>query len=554
MSELVPADQPTRLSPLNVLTDPAGGSAFDRMRSFTGQPMIRRMLPWFGGAAAIGALALTYAVISPAPQRTLYGQLDDAQRADVVAALDKASIPYQIDNGTGALSVNEEDLYRARMTVASDGALATPESGIELLDNLPLGASRTMEGERLRAARERELMLTIREIDGVESVRVHLAEPERSVFVRESVAPSASVMLRLARGRQLSDSQVVAIANLVANSVSGLPVDNVRIVDQHGQLLSNRTGEKATALDLQAQMEEKLRAQVSQLLTPVLGPGNFTSEIQVELDMEERTAARESYDRDGVVRQETEATSRMAGPGAAAGVPGAMSNTPPLAAGLQQGAPQGGPVAQESAQPTMGETRSTRSYELGREVSVSNIAPGGVRQVSVAVVLSAEAMKKSKASDIEQIKALVGAAVGADPERGDKVEVMVRSFADTTFEEPAFYETGWFASLVRYGAILIGLLLVLLLGVRPLLRATRGDGRSAAKSREGNLQIAKGADTDDDDGGIADPPRQPAHDPIDRSLLNRQVGAAQKFVDERPDRAVVAIRQMLNQSQPDAAS
>ncbi len=148
--------------------------------------------------AAIGALALTYSIISPAPQRTLYGQLDDAQRADVVTALEKASIPYQIDNNTGSLTVNEEDLYRARMLVASDGAVAAPESGIELLDNMPLGASRTMEGERLRVARERELMLTIKEIDGVEAVRVHLAQPEQSVFVRESTPPAASVMLRLA--------------------------------------------------------------------------------------------------------------------------------------------------------------------------------------------------------------------------------------------------------------------------------------------------------------------------------------------------------------------
>src|SRR5690606_22690400 len=127
--------------------------------------------------------------------------------------------------------------YRARMVVASDGALATPESGIELLDNLPLGASRTMEAERPRIARERERMLTIKEIDGVEAVRVHLAEPEHSVFVRDEAPPSASVMMRLAKGRQLSNSQVTAIANLVASSVSGLPVDNVRIVDQNGRLL-----------------------------------------------------------------------------------------------------------------------------------------------------------------------------------------------------------------------------------------------------------------------------------------------------------------------------
>ncbi|MBN8935348.1 MAG: hypothetical protein J0I13_03350, partial [Rhizobiales bacterium] len=204
---------PEPLIPLAILSDPAGGSVFNRLRKLSAQPAVRKAIPWFGGVAAIGALALTYSVLSPAPQRTLYGQLDDSQRASVVAALDKASIPYKIDNGSGALTVNEEDLYRARMVVASDGALATPQSGVELLDSLPLGASRTMEGERLKAARERELELTIKEIDGVEAVRVHLAQPEQSVFVRESSPPSASVMVRLAQGRQLSGAQVTAVAN-----------------------------------------------------------------------------------------------------------------------------------------------------------------------------------------------------------------------------------------------------------------------------------------------------------------------------------------------------
>ena len=526
-----------------------------RLRMFSAQPAIRRALPVFGAVAAIGALALTYAVLSPAPQRTLYSQLDDGQRAEVVAALDKAAIAYQIDRDTGALTVNEEDVYRARMTVAAEGGLATPQSGIELLDSLPLGASRTMEGERLRAARERELTLTIKEIDGVQGVRVHLAEPEQSVFVRDSAPPSASVMLRLAPGRQLNEQQVIAITNLVANSVSGMSVDNVRVVDQHGRLLSQLGDGKSGGLELQAQIEEKLRSQVAKLLTPVLGAGAFTSEVQVELDMEERTAAREAYDRDGAVRQETEASSRTTGSGAV-GVPGMTSNTPPPPAAVEQGA-QPAAAPPPGAPPVMGETRTSRSYELGREVSVSNTGPGGIKRMTVAVVLSAEAMKKSKPADVERLKALIGAAVGADANRGDQVEVMVRSFADTAAEEEIpFYEASWFATLVRYGATLIGLLLVLLLGVRPLLRALRGDSKAAdsAALQEEHLdpaEMLESPEQADVDGGVV---VDRGRDPIDRSLLNRQIGAAQKFVEERPDRAVVAIRQMLGEAQPGTSS
>lgn len=206
MTDLVPASQGSAPSLIAPLLDPAGGRPLDRLRAFADQPPVRRMLPWFLGVSGLGVAALTWAVLSPAPQRVLYSSLGDAERASVVDALGKASIAYRIDNATGSLTVNEDDLYRARMLVAQEGALAAPESGAQMLDSLPMGASRTLEGERLRAARERDLVLTIQEIDGVEAVRVHLAQGEKSVFVRENAPPSASVMVRLARGRQLSES------------------------------------------------------------------------------------------------------------------------------------------------------------------------------------------------------------------------------------------------------------------------------------------------------------------------------------------------------------
>src|SRR6478735_3894314 len=360
MSDLVPASavnaRPTAL--LAPLRDPAGGSMADRVRTFAGQPPVRKALPWFAGVAAIGLVALTWTALSPAPQRVLYSSLDDAERADVVAALDKAAVGYTIDSATGALSVDDGDLYRARMLVASEGALATPESGTQMLDSLPMGASRTLEGDRLRAAQERDLMLTIMEIDGVEAARVHLARPERSVFVREDSPPTASVMVRMARGRQLSESQTTAIANLVAASVPGLSIDAVRIVDQHGRLLSHIDGEDSDRLNLQAQMEGKLRTQLDQLLTPMFGEGQFSSEIQVELDMDETTSARESYEKEGAIRRETQEQSQTTG-GAAVGVPGVLSNTPPAAATSQPGAPTGGPAA-GAAPPTTGESSATK--------------------------------------------------------------------------------------------------------------------------------------------------------------------------------------------------
>lgn len=537
MSELV-ATPDTPLAPQGA------GTPLERLRGLSGQPLVRRALPWFLGAAALGGVALTWSVLSPAPQRILYSDLGDNERAGVVASLDKAGIAYTIDNQTGTLTVAEDDLYRARMLVAQDGALAVPDATTSL-DSLPLGASRTLEGERLKAAREHELQLTIQEIEGVESVRVHLAEGNKSVFVRDEAPPSASVMVRMAKGRQLSDSQVAAIVNLVAGSVPGMSADAVRVVDQRGRLLSEGGGAETDRIELQGRLEEKLRAQVDTLLLPMLGSGNFSSEIQVELDMDQVTSARERYDKDGVVRSETQQSSQVSGaPGQAGGVPGQLSNTPPPATTVKPGAPQGGqPTPAPSPAATNGESSASRTYELGREVSVANSTPGKIKRISVAVAISQEAMKKAKPGDIEQIKALVAAATGIDTQRGDQIQVLVRPFEPVEDAALPFYEAPWFAMLVRSVVALLAVLLVLLMGVRPLIRALRREPAEAPPLT---------GDANDKEVA-ATPAVNPETGEVDSALLGRQVGLAQRIVAEKPDDALEALRTMLGQPKPEAA-
>lgn len=559
MSDLVPAT-PAQGSLLQPLNDPAGGSVLTRLRQFAQQPPVRRALPWFAGLAALGVAALVWGAMATGPQRTLYSSLNDAERADVAAALDTGGIKYAIDNATGALTVGESDLYRARMLVASNGALAAPETGTELLNSLPMGASRTLEGDRLRTAQERELALTIAEIDGVEAVRVHLAKADRSVFVREDIAPSASVMVRMARGRQMADSQVRAIANLVAGSVPGLASEAVQIVDQHGRLLSQPQSANSDRLELQARMEAKLRAQVDQLLAPMIGAGNFSSEIQVELNMDEVTSARESYDKDGAVRRESLQESQMAGNAPGMGVPGVLSNTPPIDAVAENGAPLGTP-AQGAAQGGGGESSATRTYELGREVAVSNTAPGGVKRLSVAVALDEQAMQGTTPQQLAKMEELVAAAVGADEARGDRVAVLVRAFQPAELEEMPVWETAWFATMVRNGVALLSVLLVLLLAVRPLIKALTGGGRRAREREQeedealASMVAAQGTDGAEEE---ALPEPSPASAAVaalapsvtfhDRTQLHSQIEAAQRLVREKPEDALAALRRMLNET------
>jgi flagellar M-ring protein FliF len=530
----------------------------DQAKALAAQPAVRRTLPFAGAIAAIGAAALAWTVLSTPPQRTLYAELGDSEKASVAQALDKASISYKLDPATGAITVNEDDIYKARMVVASDGSVAAPSNGTEMLDSMPIGASRVVEAERLRAGRERELERTIMEIDGVESVRVHLAQPEKSVFVRDSSPPRASVMLKLARGRQLATGQINAIVNLVTGSVPALSAEDVKVVDQRGQLLTDeKVGD--SSLETQTRLEEKMRSQIAQLLTPIYGDGNFSTEVQVELETNATTSARESWNKDGVLRSESSAsttTTNGAGPGY--GVPGTLSNTPPPATEVVKPAPAtppatppasgqtppangtaapatGAPAAANGDAP--GDQNTTKTYEIGREVAVSNSAPGGIKRLSVAVVVSA-AGKPAKPADMAQLSKLISAAVGADPSRGDQVEVMVRKFQDTTPAPVPFYEQGWFAMALRNGVALIGVLLIAFFGLRPAVAAMRRKAASPAGDGPADTpaKVSRGA--------------RRFTEQLEQMPLAEQLGLAQRYMTERPDSAVAAIRQMLGEDEP----
>lgn len=525
-----------------------------QVAGFVSQPALVRALPALGALGAAAAAAGLWMAISSGPDRVLYSSLTDAERAKVVETLEAGGIGYSIDNGTGALSVAEDDVYRAKMLVASNAGIAAPEGAEAMLDSMPLGTSRTLEGERLRLARERELMLTIREIDGIETVRVHLATPERSVFVRENNAPSASVMVRLVNGRSLSPEQVGAIVNLVAASVPGMSPDAVRVVDQNGRLLSDPKSRAGEGLTLQREHEAKLSQQLDALLLPLLGEGNYSAQVQVELDKSEVTTARETYEKEGVVRTESARNAQRTGAAPAGGVPGVPANTPPPQAELVDGAPQ--PVPPANGTTTDTETATDRAYELGREVAVTTAGPGALRKLSVAVAVSDKALKAAAPMTAQQLQALVSAAVGADAQRGDMVQVVASKFEPANLEPPAFYEQPWFAMLVRYGTALIAVLLVLLLAVKPLIGKVRskdkGSAAGAAAAGEGALLAAGDtAEGDASEKGEAGDTGTPIGPDTGIALedLPRQVELARRLAAQQPERAVEALQRMLESAE-----
>ena len=518
-----------------------------QLRGLMAQPAVRRAGPAALAVGLVGAAALAWATLSSAPQKTLFPSLPDADKAAVTAALEQGGIPATIDDATGALTVPEDDFSRARMLLAGQGLPKAAPGGYAILDQLPMGVSRAVEGERLRQARETELARSIQEIDAVAGARVHLAMPEASVFVRDTAKPSASVIVQLQAGRSLSDAQIGSIINLVASSVPGMKPDDVTVVDQLGALLS-KSGGNANAggdqrIEFQRRVEDKYRQQLQQLLTPLVGAGNFTAEVQAEVDLDETQATRESYEKQGALRAETgDWTGYQQDPANPGGIPGALSNTPPPASTLQAPQPATGVPTPGALPPNPMKQadRYQRAYDLDRQVSVTRAAPGGVKRLSVAVLLREPDKGRRSQAEINQVTELVKSAVGFNAERTDNVTVISRKFAsDPTAEEgAAWWDATWFPMLARNLTALVIALLVLLLGVRPLVKAITG-------KRDGAGKDAAAATADDAAPAIAVQPPVGLDRIESSNSFEDRIEAMRGFTRDNPARAALTIRDMI---------
>lgn len=506
------------------------------------QPAVQRSLPAIGVLGIVGAAALAWSTISGTPQRDLLGGLSETDKASVATALDTAAVPYTLDGATGAIKVATTDYHKARMLLAAQGLPKAAPTSASLLDTMPMGSSHAVETERLRGARESDLARTIEAMDPVEAARVHLAVGSASPFLRDEVQPSASVMLTMRGGRTLSDDQVQAIIHLVASSVSGLNTDNVSLTDQAGRLLTNATsdgagGEATRQIDIQARVEERYRAALAKLLTPLVGADGFSAEVHADLDFSEQQSTRESFPQEqrAVASEQTRWTS-AAGEMPAVGIPGTLSNQAPPASSVSTTPP----VATQPGVTPPGRTSEdmTRRYELGREVAVMKNPVGTVKRLTVAVALrDVKGAKARSAVDISAIDGLVKRAVGFDAARGDDVVVSSRLFAEVKPAEASMIDGIDFMAIGRILAALAAVAFVVFGIGRPFLKARA----KAAADRKAELapMLADEVARQRRDAPITLDMISSAPSYADRAALVRD------FVSQDPKRAAAVMRQLL---------
>ncbi len=562
---------------LPAASGPALGSGMNpdalkaRFTGFIKQPAVAKSLPLLGLLGVVATAGAAWLALREPPQRDLFRGLPDTDKSAVAQVLDQNGLRYGFDN-SGAMTVAENDYFKAKMMLAAQGLPKSAPDGNSMIDSLPMGASRAVEGEKLRSAREMDLARTIEAIDSVESAKVHLAVEPPSVFLRERARPSASIMLRLASGRTLTDAQVSAIVHLVASSVPELSPDQISLVDQNGRLLSNNDGNAADdrQLAVQSKIEDRYRQSVIALLTPILGNGNFSTEVRAELNFAERQATRETYPQDEArLRAETGSwASDPRGQGAggeASGVPGALSNQAPVNPTVTQTNPNGQAVSQgteanqpatPASAPMKTEESFNRSFELGREVSVTKDAVGTVKRLSVAVALDNGADGKPRsAQEIAALEALVKGAVGFDQARGDVVALSSRSFVKAEEVKAPWYEADWISPLVRnLSALAVALLVIFGIG-RPLLKRRAAAQEAAAADfavqgqkigREISSEISKQASV------APDGSRAVTLDMISSTYdYAQRADLIRNFVKQDPDRAALVVRDLLKEGKKD---
>jgi flagellar M-ring protein FliF len=524
---------------------------------------VQKSLPMVGLIGVTALSGLAWLALREPPQRDLFRGLPETDKAAVAEVLDKNNIAYSLDKDSGAIAVSEDTYFDAKMKLAAEGLPKSAPDGQSMIDTMPMGASRAVEGEKLRSAREVDLARTIEQIDAVMKARIHLAVEPPSIFLREQMKPTASVMLQIANGRTLSQEQVDAIVHLVASSVPNMSPESVSVVDQSGNLLSSDGGdaEGDKQIAVQSKIEERYRKAVIALLTPILGAGKFSTEVHAEVNFAERQATRETYPQDEARLRTEQGTwnSDAANGSQVGGVPGAIAAAPPPTP-TAPGAPPptasaAGSATAAPAVPSMPPYKTAetfnRQFELGREVSVTRDAVGTVRRLSVAVALDNDtAGKPRSAQEVAALESLVKGAVGFDQTRGDVVALSSRKFATVEETVAPWYEASWVSLAVRnVSALLVTLLLLFGIG-RPMLKRwskAREEAAAAevaakeALGQEISAAIEKEATVRDPAAPVTLDMISSSHDYQDRAALIRD------FVKQDPDRAALVVRDLLRE-------
>lgn len=560
--------------------------ASDRFKSLPNNKKILFLV----ALAALFSVIVGAAVLNRQPSyKILFSNIADRDGGQITAALQQMNIPYQLGDG-GTVSVPADKVYDVRLRLAAQGLPKAGGVGFELMDNQKFGISQFAEQVNYQRAIEGELARTIEAIDSVESARIHIAIPKQSVFVRDQQQPTASVMLSLFRGRLLDQGQVAGIVHLVSSAVPNLPVKNVTVVDQDGNMLSklsdnDTAGMDQTQLGYVRQVEDGYVKRIESILEPIFGQGNIHAQVTANVDFSEVEQTSESYRPNSTPNPSATRSQQVverlgSGAAAASGVPGALSNQPPSGASAPITLPPGAaPGTATLSGQSMGpsgalERDITTNYEVDKTIQHTKMPQGVVKRLSAAVVVNYRKMPDKNgelkptpltAQEVQQINNLVKETMGYNSQRGDTLNVVNAAFADaavpvTMQERITDYLTNNAASLIKYALLTIAVLYLLFGVVRPIVKDLVKPQDAVKKGPDGKpLTDASGrllAVAGDEEGaaagaagakGATNPDGTPEN-PKDAQMrqYNQNLEAARELVKSDPRMAAQIIKEWIS--------
>lgn len=416
----------------------------------------------------------------------IYAELDASQTSQVIDVLEKNKIKFKYSGSTGNILVANDKIHEIRMRLAALGLPKGSNDGYELLDKpAGLGSSQFMETVRYRRSIEGELAKTIKSLDAIRNARVHLGVAKESSFIRKNNPSSASIMVDLFPGKDLDKSQITGIIHLVSASVPGLKRENVSIIDNQGNLLNDKTSNSAgysinEEMSFVKHKEQELTRKIKEILYPIYGEQGVKAEVNAEIDFTYEESTKENYDSNKPkVRSETTFLEGKKANVGAKGVPGAISNVPPMQAKLKtqnsqsnvNEIPVNEVVVVRDKYHTNYRNQAIRNYELDKSIIHTKQSVGKVVRLTVAVLVNNQEDYNEKgdkifrpltAEEIKGVEVLVKNCIGFNEERGDKVTIVNKSFL--TIPKPKELKKRFFDEILE-NVQLIGLLKQIISGI-----------------------------------------------------------------------------------------
>jgi len=450
--------------------------------SMGGMDIVRQMTLIIALTICI-AIAILIILWAREPEMRPLGTFETAELIQHLDYLDAQKIEYKLEGNV--ISIPGDKYQDIKLGLSRAGLQKEASSGEDILmKDSGFGVSQRLEMERLKHSREQQLARTIEEFQSVARARVLLAIPKENIFARTEKQPSATVMISARGGKTIKDSEVDAIVDLVASAVQGLEPAKVTVTDQNGRLLNSGSQDASSArsrreYEVEQKREEEYRQKIDSILIPVLGIDNYTAQVDLQMDFTTTEQTQKRFNPDlPAVRSEMTIEENSVG-GGSMGIPGALSNQPPLDSNIPEKAGDGStPVV-----PGRNSKEQTRNYELDTTISHSTQQSGVIKRLSVSVAVDykttpaageepAKAEPRTQA-EIQNIRRLLQGGIGFDVQRGDTIEVVSVPFTREVVaaaSEVPIYEQEWFMRVVRLGLGALVIIVLIMAIVRPMLK------------------------------------------------------------------------------------